>query len=178
MSMRNSLAVVAPLALAFGALLLLRLTGRDSASPSPRPISRCGTLASARTVPDCLRAAARPPRAPSVFAEKCELCHGKEGKGGPSAALRRTGAQHRQLTCPMQRRSSTSRGGRCHGHGRSRSPMTKSMPVTAYILALNKIIADNDVMNAETLPKVQMPNRNGFVSRYPENITTWRRTAY
>jgi hypothetical protein len=23
-------------------------------------------------------------------------------------------------------------------------------------------------MNAETLPKVQMPNRDGFVSRYPD----------
>jgi len=40
--------------------------------------------------------------------------------------------------------------------------------VTAYILALNKIIGENDVMNAETLPKVHMPNRDGFVSRYPE----------
>jgi hypothetical protein len=39
--------------------------------------------------------------------------------------------------------------------------------VTAYILALNKIIGDNDVMNAETLPNVKMPNRDGFVSLYP-----------
>jgi cytochrome c len=38
--------------------------------------------------------------------------------------------------------------------------------VTAYILALDKIIGDNDVMNAETLPKGKMPNRDGFVSRY------------
>jgi cytochrome c len=40
--------------------------------------------------------------------------------------------------------------------------------LTAYILARNKIIGENDVMNAETLPKVAMPNRNAFVSRYPE----------
>ena len=40
--------------------------------------------------------------------------------------------------------------------------------LTAYILALNKIIDQNDVMNAETLPKVRMPNRDGFVSRYPD----------
>jgi cytochrome c len=40
--------------------------------------------------------------------------------------------------------------------------------VTAYILALNKIIGDNDVMNADSLPKVKMPNRDGFVSKYPE----------
>ena len=40
--------------------------------------------------------------------------------------------------------------------------------VTAYILALNKIIGDNDEMNAKTLPNVRMPNRDGFVSRYPD----------
>ncbi len=40
--------------------------------------------------------------------------------------------------------------------------------LTAFILARNKIIGENDVMNAETLPKVAMPNRNAFVSRYPE----------
>ena len=40
--------------------------------------------------------------------------------------------------------------------------------VTAYIAALNKIIGDNDTMNAQTLPKVRMPNRDGFVSRYPD----------
>jgi S-disulfanyl-L-cysteine oxidoreductase SoxD len=40
--------------------------------------------------------------------------------------------------------------------------------LTAYVLALNKIIGDNDVMNAETLPKVRMPNRDGFIARYPE----------
>jgi S-disulfanyl-L-cysteine oxidoreductase SoxD len=40
--------------------------------------------------------------------------------------------------------------------------------LTAFILARNKIIGENDVMNAETLPKVAMPNRDGFVSGYPE----------
>jgi hypothetical protein len=40
--------------------------------------------------------------------------------------------------------------------------------LTAYILALNKIIGENDVINAETLPKVKMPNREGFISKYPD----------
>jgi S-disulfanyl-L-cysteine oxidoreductase SoxD len=39
--------------------------------------------------------------------------------------------------------------------------------VTAYILALNKLIGENDVMNAETRPKVKMPNRDGFVVKFP-----------
>jgi hypothetical protein len=50
------------------------------------------------------------------------------------------------------------------------SPLTNDevYAVTAYILSLNKIIGENDVLNRETLPKVQMPNRDGFVSRYPD----------
>ena len=35
--------------------------------------------------------------------------------------------------------------------------------VTAYLLYLNRIIGDNDVMDAKTLPLVKMPNRDGFV---------------
>ena len=42
--------------------------------------------------------------------------------------------------------------------------------LTAYILSLNKLIGENDTMNAQTLPKVQMPNRNGFIVHYPDKI--------
>jgi len=40
--------------------------------------------------------------------------------------------------------------------------------LTAYILALNKLIGENDTMNAQTLPKVKMPNRDGFIVRFPD----------
>jgi cytochrome c len=102
-----------------------------------------------------------------VFADKCELCHGKEGNGGPSAALAGPGRNianyvpHATTIFDFTRRAMP-------------WPQPKSLTndevyaVTAYILALNKIIGDNDVMNAETLPKVKMPNRDGFISRYPE----------
>src|SRR5436190_4688119 len=35
--------------------------------------------------------------------------------------------------------------------------------VTAYLLHLNGIIGEDDVMDARTLPQVRMPNREGFV---------------
>lgn len=35
--------------------------------------------------------------------------------------------------------------------------------LVAYILSEAKIIKPTDVMNADTLPKVAMPNRDGFV---------------
>jgi S-disulfanyl-L-cysteine oxidoreductase SoxD len=36
--------------------------------------------------------------------------------------------------------------------------------VTAFMLGEAEIIGRDDAMNAETLPQVQMPNRDGFVS--------------
>jgi cytochrome c len=35
--------------------------------------------------------------------------------------------------------------------------------VSAYILQLNGIIGEADAMDAQTLPQVQMPNRDGFI---------------
>jgi S-disulfanyl-L-cysteine oxidoreductase SoxD len=35
--------------------------------------------------------------------------------------------------------------------------------VAAYILNLNGVIADGDTIDAQALPKVKMPNRDGFV---------------
>jgi cytochrome c len=35
--------------------------------------------------------------------------------------------------------------------------------VTAYVLHLNGIIGETHVLNAQTLPAVKMPNRDGFI---------------
>jgi cytochrome c len=40
--------------------------------------------------------------------------------------------------------------------------------VSAYILNLNGIIGANDVLDAQSLPKVRMPNRDGFIP-FPRN---------
>ena len=42
--------------------------------------------------------------------------------------------------------------------------------LTAYILAENKLIGADETMNAETLPKVKMPNRDNFIIRFPDRI--------
>jgi cytochrome c len=85
-----------------------------------------------------------------IYAQKCELCHGNGGQGGRNAALsgpERTVANYVPHATTI---------------------FDEVYAVTAYILALNKIIGENDVMNADSLPKVKMPNRDGFVSKYPE----------
>jgi S-disulfanyl-L-cysteine oxidoreductase SoxD len=35
--------------------------------------------------------------------------------------------------------------------------------VVAYILQINGVIGENDMIDARTLPAVRMPNRDGFV---------------
>jgi S-disulfanyl-L-cysteine oxidoreductase SoxD len=40
--------------------------------------------------------------------------------------------------------------------------------VTAYLLHLNGIIGERDAIDAESLPRVKMPNQNNFKSFYLE----------
>jgi mono/diheme cytochrome c family protein len=47
--------------------------------------------------------------------------------------------------------------------------------LTAYLLAENKIIDAGATMNAATLPKVEMPNRDGFIMAYPKRMDRGKR---
>jgi hypothetical protein len=38
--------------------------------------------------------------------------------------------------------------------------------VTAYLLFINDVVDENDVIDAKTLPDVKMPNRDNFVWGY------------
>ena len=102
-----------------------------------------------------------------VYAQKCELCHGKEGQGGPSAAL--AGPQRTVANYVPQATTIFDYTRRAMPWQQPKSLTNDEVyAVTAYILSLNKIIGENDVLNPETLPKVLMPNRDGFISRYPD----------
>ncbi len=46
--------------------------------------------------------------------------------------------------------------------------------IAAYILALNGLIPDTAVMDAESLPKVKMPNREGFIPDTRPDVKTPR----
>jgi S-disulfanyl-L-cysteine oxidoreductase SoxD len=112
-----------------------------------------------------------PAQGAAIFAQKCEGCHGKDGQGGTNAALTNAPGKSERTMATYVPNATT-----IFDFTRRAMPwpQPKSLSndevyaLTAFILAGNKIIGENDAMNAETLPKVQMPNRNGFVSRYPE----------
>jgi hypothetical protein len=39
--------------------------------------------------------------------------------------------------------------------------------VSAYVLSLNGIVSDDAVLDGTILPKIAMPNRNGFITQDP-----------
>jgi len=113
----------------------------------------------------------------AVFAQKCEVCHGKEGSGGianklyggigtltqgPGVAVKTVGNYWPYATTIFD----FTRRAMPWNQPKSLTA-DETYAVTAYILKLNGIIGDNDVMNADTVPKVRMPNRDGFISAYP-----------
>jgi S-disulfanyl-L-cysteine oxidoreductase SoxD len=114
----------------------------------------------------------------TIFEEKCALCHGEHGKGGHSIALVRddriTDISASMKSIPNFWPYATT----LFDYIRRAMPwhMPRSLTgeeayaLTAYILAENKVIAPSEPMNAETLPKVKMQNREGFIDRFPEKM--------
>ena len=113
-----------------------------------------------------------------VFATKCALCHGPEAKGGTNAALVGGAPLTSGIDTPKTIANFWPYATTLFDFTRRAMPWQQPRTltndevyaVTAYILALNKIIGANDVMNAATLPKVRMPNRDGFIVRFPEKM--------
>jgi mono/diheme cytochrome c family protein len=155
MSMAERFALAIPLAL---------VAGMAFAADGPglgKPISEAGLPSGSGT----------PAQGADIYAQKCEVCHGKDGVGGTNAALANPPGKSDRTTALYVPNATT-----IFDFTRRAMPWPQPKTLandevyalTAYILARNKIIGENDVMNAETLPKVAMPNRNAFVSRYPE----------
>jgi mono/diheme cytochrome c family protein len=110
-----------------------------------------------------------------VYEQKCQNCHGERGAGQPNDRL--VGG-HGTLASKSPVRTVGSYwpyATTVFDYVRRAMPYTQShslsddevYAVTAYLLHLNGIIGESDVMNAETLPRVKMPNRDQFILAYP-----------
>jgi S-disulfanyl-L-cysteine oxidoreductase SoxD len=122
----------------------------------------------------------------SVFAEQCSACHGDGGKGAktttsgaPAAppvvsSVKRNGIDDTTLTIANYWPYATTLFDYIRRAMPWPSPRSLTdnqvYALTAYILAQNKLIDEKEVINAQTLPQVQMPNRNGFIARFPERM--------
>ncbi len=119
-----------------------------------------------------------PAQGAQIFAQKCVMCHGEGGKGGTYAAL--VGGAPVSGGIDSVKTIANFWGYATTVFDFVRRAMPWQQPrsltndevyaLTAYILAENKLIGPNDVMNAKTLPQVKMPNRDGFIIRFPDKI--------
>lgn len=114
-----------------------------------------------------------------VFAKRCEVCHGQNGEHG---VLRRLviGSPGKPFRGPFKPDDRDSVAYYPYATI-AWDYINRAMPVpkpgsltpdevyavTAFLLYRNGIVGENDVMDAHTLPKVEMPNRNGFVPAAP-----------
>ena len=105
-----------------------------------------------------------------VYQEKCAACHGNQGQGG--VANRLVGGGGLNTDKPIKTVGSYwpyattlfDYTKRAMPHSQPQSLTNDEVyATTAYILYMNKIIGLNDQMNAQTLPLVKMPNRDGFI---------------
>ena len=108
----------------------------------------------------------------AVFVAKCQACHGEKGAGKPNDALvgglgtivsdkpavKTVGSYWPYATTLFDyvRRAMP------FNESKALTP-DETYAVSAYILNLNNIVGADDVLDAQSLPKVQMPNKDGFI---------------
>ncbi|MFZ3350203.1 MAG: c-type cytochrome [Xanthobacteraceae bacterium] len=115
-----------------------------------------------------------------LFDDKgCSLCHGKDARGGKSnelignPSLVEGGIDANKTVANFWGQAST-----LFDYIRRAMPWPTPHTLSddevyalcAYLLAGNNIIPQDEPMNAQTLPKVKMPNRNNFIIKFPGRI--------
>jgi S-disulfanyl-L-cysteine oxidoreductase SoxD len=110
----------------------------------------------------------------AIYASKCLACHGENGKGQPNDQLA-GGRGTLKSAAPIRTIGSYwPYATTVFDYVRRAMPYVtphslsddEAYALTAYLLALNGVIGQADVMDATTLPKVVMPNRDGFDRAY------------
>jgi mono/diheme cytochrome c family protein len=106
-----------------------------------------------------------------IFAERCASCHGDKGEDtkyrlltGGRGTL--TAAEPVQTIGSFWQYATTLWGyiNRSQPYDEPGSLTADQVyAVTAYLLHVNGIIGEQDVLDARSLPQIRMPNRNGFV---------------
>jgi len=113
----------------------------------------------------------------AVYAAKCQACHGEKGAGRPNDALVGGKGTLAPDKAPVKTVGSYwPYATTLFDYIRRAMPFQESQSlssdevyaVSAYLLQLNEIIGKDDVLDAQSLPQVKMPNRDGFIP-FPRN---------
>jgi cytochrome c len=110
-----------------------------------------------------------------IYIQKCQACHGEKGAGKPNDQL--VGGQGTLASANPVRTIGSYWPYATTVFDYIRRTMPYPQPqsltndevyaVTAYLLHLNDIIGAQDLMSAQTLWQVKMPNRDNFIVVYP-----------
>ena len=115
----------------------------------------------------------------AVFAKRCQVCHGPNGQGGVvrRLVLGSPGNPHRGTFKEAEKTALSYYPSPVIVWDYINRAMPASKPgsltpdevyaVVAFLFYQNGIIQESDVLDAKTLPKVEMPNRDGFVPAVP-----------
>ena len=111
-----------------------------------------------------------------IFAEKCAPCHTPSAEGGKQGPALVGGAGTLKSIHPVQTVGSYwpfpttlwdyINRAMPRGQGGSLTP-DEVYSLSAFLLYRNDIVKEDDVLDAKSLPKIQMPNRTNFI---PENL--------
>jgi len=122
-----------------------------------------------------------PAQGAKIFAEKCSACHGNAAKGGVAPFYPAlvggqpltNGIETPKTIANYYAYATTifdyTRRGMPYNAPRTLTD-NEVYATTAYILSPHKLIDENDVMDAKTLPLVKMPNRDNWIMPYPDRI--------
>ena len=102
-----------------------------------------------------------------IYAQKCAVCHGQTGTEGPRTVLVAEGTKalrgrffattiwdYIQRGMPPTKRTDWREGEWLNAD--------EVYALTAFLLYRNRIIQESDVLDARSLPRVQMPNRGAY----------------
>ncbi len=111
-----------------------------------------------------------------VYTAKCAACHGLNLEGGISLALSGGGPLTDGIDTVKTIKNFWPVSTTLFDYTRRAMPWLtprtltddEVYALTAYLLAFNDIIDEDEVMNANTLPAVVMPNADGFIVRFPD----------
>jgi S-disulfanyl-L-cysteine oxidoreductase SoxD len=111
----------------------------------------------------------------AIFAEKCAACHGAHGQGKPMDRLVGGLGTLRDKKPEKTVGSFWPYATTLFDFVRRAMPLNAPQSLTpdevyavsAYLLFLNGIVSQDATLDADTLAKIKMPNRDGFVSAYP-----------
>jgi S-disulfanyl-L-cysteine oxidoreductase SoxD len=177
MSMRNVLAAAAPAAFALATTAFMATASAQQGPNLGKPISQEDLASWDISIgPD---GAGLPPGSGTVkqgeatFTAKCQACHNEKGAGQPNDRL--VGGQGTLAgdKAPVKTIGSYwPYATTLFDYIRRAMPLNESKSLTndevyglvAYLLNLNGVIPESEAMNAQTLPKVTMPNRDGFIT--------------